>query len=387
MVDAVFPPAASAPRTGVPSPRAVEHRTRPSIQLDADALAVAVYACRNDDWWTCVQANVRLAGLTGFPVAAWTGERTLWLEQVHPEDRDRLVAERLRLAPGRPMSIQYRLHRSDGELLWVQDLAVLDGDDDQATLIRGALVDVTPWRRSHEVVAQLHAGTRNDLEQLRAQEESREVFQRLLAHDLRGALAIVQGMLATVEEHGDSLGDDQRDLLVGRALSNARRAHRMLEDVLELDRLRHQSGPDVPRPPVRLREVVASVAGASDERRERVHLDVPDVSVPVDAAAVRRIVDNLVANATQHTTGAIHVRARHDAATLRITVSDEGEGIPPGVAEQIFEPYVRLEGSQAGIGLGLYLVRRLTEMQRGRVWVEGQGHRGAAFHVELPLRA
>ena len=353
--------------------------------LDVEALAVAVYACRLGDVWSCVAGNGRLEELTGYRLDDWLHDGTLWLTQVHPEDRDRLVSERLRLAAGHPMSVQYRMFRQDGTLIWVHDLAVLDEVADERHIARGVLVDVTWWRRSHEVVQQLHRGMRADLERLRQREEVREVFEGMLAHDLRGALAVTEGMLTTVLEYGERLEDDKRLELVQRALANAQRGMHVLDDVLEVDRLRQRERRGV-HPVAPLADVLGPVVSDDVSWADRVRVEASSVPVQVEAGIVHRILDNLVSNAARHTQGAIVVRADREEDGVHVTVSDDGPGIPEDLVDHVFDPYVRLEGDDAGIGLGLYLVRRLAEIHGGRVWVENLPAGGACFHVLLAER-
>ena len=120
----------------------------------------------------------------------------------------------------------------------------------------------------------------------------------------------------------------------------------------------------------------------------------------VDAAAIRQIVINFIENALKFgpegQTVTVTVDVEHstspDEATglLRLSVDDEGPGVPPGDRERIWQPFVRLAESgtaPAGTGLGLSVVRQLVEEHGGRWFVGDAPSRGARFSVELPLAA
>lgn len=113
-----------------------------------------------------------------------------------------------------------------------------------------------------------------------------------------------------------------------------------------------------------------------------------DATILGDRLALRRIVSNLIDNAVKYGQVA-HVGVEADAETVLLTVDDEGSGIPPGLREELFEPFVRLEASRnrrtGGAGLGLAIVRNLVEAHGGSVAVGDSPAGGARFTVRLPL--
>jgi signal transduction histidine kinase len=121
-------------------------------------------------------------------------------------------------------------------------------------------------------------------------------------------------------------------------------------------------------------------------------------SCQVDAAAVRQIVINFIENALKFgpdgQTVTVRVDLEHPAASngagglLRLTVDDEGPGVPPADRERIWQPFVRLAdggNAPAGTGLGLSVVRQLVSELGGRWSVCNVSGRGARFRVELPV--
>ena len=131
--------------------------------------------------------------------------------------------------------------------------------------------------------------------------------------------------------------------------------------------------------------------------RENVTLELvamePGSFVAGDEDKLRQVLINLVDNAVKYSPdgGAVEVRVERNEATLRISVRDEGLGIPNGEEQRIFGKFYRvdpqLSGAVGGTGLGLYICRELVRRMDGRLTVSSKDGQGSTFVVELPLAA
>jgi two-component system, OmpR family, sensor kinase len=102
---------------------------------------------------------------------------------------------------------------------------------------------------------------------------------------------------------------------------------------------------------------------------------------------LRRVVRNLLENARRYSNGPVTVELVREGADAVVRVRDRGPGVPPGERERIFEPFYRLAGASerhGGVGLGLSLVRSITQRHRGSVSCESQEGGGACFVLRLP---
>lgn len=118
-------------------------------------------------------------------------------------------------------------------------------------------------------------------------------------------------------------------------------------------------------------------------------------AVSVDASSGAEVLYILLDNASKYSPAgtAVRVDARlEDARFVRVTVSDEGPGIPPELRERVFEKFFRIpmrhasDPRRVGVGLGLPIARRLVETQGGRIWIDApQGGRGTTFVLTLPV--
>jgi len=115
------------------------------------------------------------------------------------------------------------------------------------------------------------------------------------------------------------------------------------------------------------------------------------VVVTGDASRLRQVVDNLMANALNHTPEVtpIAVDVTTDGTTALLTVADRGPGIDPADRDHIFEPFHRADPSRAratgGVGLGLAIVSAIATAHGGSVGVESEPGAGATFWVRLPV--
>lgn len=226
------------------------------------------------------------------------------------------------------------------------------------------------------------------LEQLEA---LKETLTETLVHDLKNPLAAVIGNLELLERKGD----DRTRELVRRCKTGATRLHRMILDLLDVARLEEGALPLRPEPvdmAELARRACEELETPAAQRNVALALDVPEGGCPVhgDISMLRRVLDNLIANALDHAPAntEVTVRVAWRDEGVELSVRDHGGGIPEEYREKIFEKYARLELRQAGVagnrGLGLTFCRMAIEAHGGTIWVEPAPGGGALFRAVLP---
>jgi signal transduction histidine kinase len=116
----------------------------------------------------------------------------------------------------------------------------------------------------------------------------------------------------------------------------------------------------------------------------------PDAEALVDPARLQQVMANLLSNAAKFSPpgGEVRVLLRSGANTLRISVCDQGAGIPEAFWPRVFEKFSQADASdtrdKAGTGLGLAITRRLVERMQGQIGFDTGPGRGTCFHVDLP---
>jgi len=232
---------------------------------------------------------------------------------------------------------------------------------------------------------------------LRAREESarlKEEFLSAAAHDLRTPLTVVLGQAELLERRA---ARDPTAPVDAAGLSRlAREARRLRELVTELlDAQRLEQGVAVMDPVTTdLRGVVESVGERYHTQGIDLKTVVPDAPVlaSVDVPRFEQVVDNLLENALKYAAGSVlpEVTLVEDEGEGRLTVIDHGAGVPEDERERIFDRFYRATNVQAvtdtGIGLGLYICRRVVEAHGGRIWVEPTPGGGSTFIVVVPAQ-
>ncbi len=222
-----------------------------------------------------------------------------------------------------------------------------------------------------------------------AQAERQEELLRLLSHDLRTPLSTLAMHAQLLRRGRDDAAKLQKR--VDAILWSGTRLNTMIQELVDLGRI--ESG----RMKVSLRAVAlgsfwAAVeeqwGGALDLRRIAFHLEPGLPSVLANPDKLGRVLATLVGNALRHSPAPapVEVRAKADAGEVVLSVTDRGEGIAGEELPRIFQRLYRSPRADAapeGLGLGLYLAKRLIELQGGSIGVQSERGAGSTFQVRL----
>jgi PAS domain S-box-containing protein len=329
--------------------------------------------------------------LIGYSVEEVQADPTMWRRIVHPDDRERVFSADADSNTGGSdhFSLEYRMIRKDGRIVWVQDEARLVKVGDKPPFWQGFLLDITERKAAEEQMAHALQVEREAGRRLRALDDMKNTFLQAVSHDLRTPLAAILGLAITLERGDVHLSEDDARDLAGRIAGNARKLDRLVVNLLDMDRLAR--GIVTPKlEPTDVGSLARMVVAETDiPLQGRVHIDVRRVVVPVDGSKLERILENLLANTVRHTpsNASIWIRVRQVDDGALLCVDDDGPGVPEELRETIFEPF--RQGPDApqhapGVGVGLTLVRRFAELHGGRAWVEPREGGGSSFRVWLP---
>jgi two-component system sensor histidine kinase KdpD len=231
-------------------------------------------------------------------------------------------------------------------------------------------------------------------ESARVSAESERLRNTLLAsisHDLRTPLAVIAGAGSTLAERGPHLDEATRLTLARSVESKAREMSDLVSNVLDLMRL--ESGTLVlNRDWETLDDLVGAAITSLGSRLAEHTVDVQlPASLPpvfVDAMLVAQLFVNLLDNAVKYTPEGthVHVSATADEQAVRVTVDDEGPGLPPGEPARLFEKFQRGtgEGTIVGVGLGLAICRAIVRAHGGDIEARERPGGGARFEFTVP---
>jgi two-component system phosphate regulon sensor histidine kinase PhoR len=234
-----------------------------------------------------------------------------------------------------------------------------------------------------------------DRSEAHAAEQMRVDFVANASHELRTPLATLVGYAETLRENADALDLATRERFTAVVHDEARRMQRLVEDLISLSRIEAERF-STPRDALALSELAEearhSFAAAARERECEIVIRAdPDLPAAAgDRSQILQLLDNLISNALRYgrkgTPVAIDLRRERDM--VHLTVSDQGEGIPPEHIVRVTERFYRVDPSRSrslgGTGLGLSIVKHVVERHRGRLNIESEVGKGTRVHVLLP---
>jgi signal transduction histidine kinase/ActR/RegA family two-component response regulator len=345
------------------------------VQVAGLALAEVDYAMQE------VHLSTEAVELFGVGDGARTLSRAEFLEAVHPDDREEVSRRLLRPADSAhsdPETIDYRVIWPDGRVKWVSQRhhVVLNGLRD---------------RKVRAVIVALDATERKNADR------RKDEFLATLAHELRNPLAPIRtGLQALARPGGEGAAGTVIRTIMERQLAQM---VRLIDDLLDVSRI--SSGKVVlQRTRIDLREIAEMAIEASQpfiaagQHDFTAELPVEPIWVDGDASRLTQVVSNLLNNAAKYTNegGILRLSLSSDETHAIVRVHDNGVGIPPEMLDEVFDMFTQvnrtLDRSQGGLGIGLSLVRRLTEMHDGSVVAESEGlGYGSTFTVRIPVMA
>jgi PAS domain S-box-containing protein len=317
-----------------------------------------------------------------------------WERVTHPDDLERgREAWTQALQHGEPLDVEMRFRRADGAYRWHMICGVpiyeerreqhgIGGPSRYIAHWYGASVDIEEQKRA--------------LETLAAANQRVSQFLAVLSHELRNPLS---GVTTACELLAREDVDDARR---GRALATmtrqSRHLQRIVDDLLDISRVT-QGKIELRRERLDVCELLHEVRSDNQAKAEREGVTIEEVEntgrndgggcyVEGDRSRLRQVFENLVSNAIKASSHGqnIHLRVHCDEERVRAEVLDHGQGIAPDVRASLFDPFVQTPSWRSrGLGLGLDIVRKITELHHGTVSVASEGlGRGTCFTVRLP---
>jgi PAS domain S-box-containing protein len=308
-----------------------------------------------------------------------------------PDDRADGVPEReLQKAAEAGQASDDRWHvRKDGSYFWALGITTAMRDD------KGELRGFAKVLRDSTDRKRLEEQLREQNKALEDADRRKDEFLAMLAHELRNPLAPIFNGL-TILQHDDLGADIQRNArsIIDRQV---RTLARLIDDLLDVSRIT-MGKVQLARQRVNLNKIVRDAVEACtpmlESRKHELNLSLPADVVWIDADPTRieQVITNLVNNAAKYTpeSGRIEIALTTDGPHAAVRVKDNGIGIAADLLPRIFDLFTQgdpsLDRTQAGLGIGLTLVRKLVEMHDGTVHASSDGPgKGSEFVVVLPV--
>jgi PAS domain S-box-containing protein len=316
---------------------------------------------------------------------------------VHPDDRRRVQeAVEATVFQREPYDIEYRTCAPDGRMRWIRAKGRAYYDPDGKPLrFDGVTLDITALKAAEQTREEILATERAARTEAERVGRMKDEFLATLSHELRTPLNAILGWSQVLNRGPLDLNDARQGL---EAIErNARSQTQMIEDLLDMSRI--VSGKvrlEVQRvvPADVVDQAVQSILPAANAKGVRVTRVIDPHAGPIsgDPARLQQVFWNLLSNAIKFTpkNGKIHVVLERINSHVEVSIHDTGEGIEPEFLPHVFERFRQADASttrkHGGLGLGLNIVKQLTELHGGSVRAKSPGKgKGATFTICLPL--
>lgn len=336
-------------------------------------------------------ANTAFARITGYAAEEIIGRncRILQGRDTDPEALDKL---RRALIQQRAVNVTLRNYRKDGRTFW-NELSISPVTDESGRVVQfvGIMSDVTQRIRGEESL-------REAKNQAEFANRSKSEFLANVSHELRTPLNAIIGFSDVMKmELLGPLGTPRYQDYAKDILDSGKLLLSLIEDILDLSKI--ESGKMELHPePVLVPDVFDLAMTLMRERAKNAGVDVrteTEAGLPpllVDPRAMKQIVVNLASNAVKFTPrgGEVRLSARRlDAARAEIVVADTGIGIAGKDLQEVVKPFVQVDSAhqrrQSGTGLGLPIVKSLTDLSGGAFQLESELGKGTRVILHLPL--
>jgi PAS domain S-box-containing protein len=203
-----------------------------------EGLPAVVYIAEFGEQGDWKYISPQIETVLGFTQDEFMSAGQLWRDRILPEDRDQAMNAELMLLNGQGrMQTEYRILGRDGRVIWIREEAdALKDDGGQPVFLQGVMYDVTEQKAAEERLVKALDTEKEATKRLRTLHEMQNSFLQAVSHDLRTPLTSILGSAITLEQNGSIDPQDAKDL-IARMASNARKLHRLLTNLLDLDRM------------------------------------------------------------------------------------------------------------------------------------------------------
>lgn len=232
-------------------------------------------------------------------------------------------------------------------------------------------------------------------EEADAANKAKSLFLSSMSHELRTPLNAILGFGQLLQKDNDNLSSRDRQEFTDEIMTAGDHLLKLIDDVLNLSHI-EAKGASLNIEPVdaikicfECNEMLRAIA-EKEQLTLSAELPISPVMIMADSTRLRQVIINLISNAIKYNqpNGIVKITAEISEDHLKISVHDNGNGIPEGKQQDLFKPFNRLGHETSGIkgtGIGLSISKQLIESMHGRIGFNSQWQEGSVFWIELPL--
>lgn len=297
-----------------------------------------------------------------------------WLQVVHPEDR----AENVRMweqavATGRDYVFENRFLTANGDYRWHLSRAIPQKDENGNTLM---------W-----------VGTSTDIQQIKEQDEQKDLFISMASHELKTPITTVKGYVQILQAMYASSSDEflQNSLaIIDRQIVTLTK---LIADLLDVSKIKSGSL-NLNREEFVLNDLVTELVENTKQVSPAysIALSLQDaVKINADRDRIGQVLINLLSNAIKYSpdTRTISISVTNGDKEITVAVKDSGIGISKNDQSKIFDRFYRAEGNNekrfSGFGIGLFIAAEIVKKHSGNIWVCSEEGKGSTFYFSIPF--
>lgn len=245
-------------------------------------------------------------------------------------------------------------------------------------------------RRLNEQVTSQNSQMKRTLGALEQSQADNTRMMQIVAHDLRNPIGAMYSMASLMLEEPNRSEEDL--MMLEMIKTSGKNSLGLVSDLLQVQ-FRTE---ELQKEPIDIAEMlqycVSLLLNKAKNKGQRINLQTTPVVLPASREKLWRVVSNLVANAIKFSPAgaAIAVKMEQGPQNVRISVKDEGIGIPPEMQEKIFDLFTEAKrpgtAGEQSFGLGLAISRQIVEAHGGKIWFESNPNKGTTFFVDLPVQ-
>jgi PAS domain S-box-containing protein len=373
-----------------------------ALRQSEERLRLALDAGCMGAWEWNLETNVQQWDVNQYKLFGMDKDRNrlsadAFFQFIHPDDLP--LAQQLTeqvLEQGGSFHTEFRIVRPDGGVRWLSSQGIVVQDKhNQPVRIIGVNFDITERKREEEERERLLANEQLARQEAEAANRIKDEFLAVLSHELRSPLNPILGWSRLLQTQ--KLDEQKTRQALATIERNAKLQTQLIEDLLDVSRIL--------RGKLVLNIAPVSLINTIEAALETVRLAVEAKGIQIqrtfnldldqvmgDTARLQQVIWNLLTNAVKFTPsgGTVEIRLEQSNNQIQIQVKDTGKGIRSDFLPYVFDYFRQEDGTTTrkfgGLGLGLAIVRHITELHGGTVWAESPGEGlGATFTVQLPL--
>lgn len=371
-------------------------RTQNLLKENQERLTFAQEAGKMGAFEWCLMTNQvlwtpELEYIYGLERGEFGGLFESWMKLVHPDDVAIARKEFAEVIKQKKELIhEFRILTHDQDVRWILARGKVMVDDGQHVKLVGINIDLTEQKNYEH---KLRVTEANLLQALSIRDE----FVAIASHELKTPLTSLKLQMqmfkrSFINDEPSPPSLSRLSKFLDRNLKEIERLNRLVDDMLDMSRIR-TGKLSLQKEVCDLTQILQDILVRTKEQFES-----SDSGEPViehfdhatgewDALRINQVITNIISNAIRYGRGnPISISVKNYNETVRVSIKDQGLGIPESDQVKIFQRYERglLKREVSGLGLGLFITQEIVIAHGGKIWLESEVNKGSTFHIELP---